>query len=306
MSDENELEIEVEPNYEAGSDLPPHMEVLPPEKVIRAGVGMKTVLVLSILAALAGAFGGAAISQAVSLKSPADDNVQSQLESFSQEKDTLRREVSQLEESVNSLKTQKPKEITTLETRLKKLERERAPADESAFADIGARVEALENSPATQQAGNVVSEDLLGRIEALEKQAPNEDLNEIVDRLDRLEVQSVTQPQKSQMPRASRAAAPSAAPVQTILIPPFPRAEVLKAAGNSGQGGWLNRTLDKHVQIRDADEASPENLADQIQTYLDMGEFGKAIATFDTLPSKARSAGKAWRDAVAADIKANP
>jgi len=288
MSDDNELDVELEDS----DDISPHMEILPPEKTIRAGVGMKTALLLSVLAALAGAFGGAAISQAVNLKSPADDKVRSQLESFSQDKDTLRQEVSQLEETVNTLKTQKPKELTTLETRLKKLEQERVPADESAFADIGARVEALENSPAAQQAGNTIPDDILGRLEALEKQAPNTDLNEIVDRLDRLEVQSITQPQKSQ----GFDATPAATTAQANLIPPFPRDDVLRATANSSEGGWLNRTLNKHVKIRDADQASPESLVDQIQAYLDIGDYGEALATFDKLPSKARTAGKAWRD----------
>lgn len=304
MSDENEPEIAPDLH----ENIPPNMEVLPPEKVIRAGVGMKTALALSLLAALAGAFGGAAISQAFNLKSSADNNVQSQLESFSQEKDSLRREVSQLEETVNTLKVQKSAELSTLETRMKKLETERklAPAtgDGAAFADIGARVEALESNTSVQSsAGNTLPDDILGRLEALEKQTSNADINEIVDRLDRLEVQSITQPQKSQ---ALQAAPAPAAQVQKILIPPFPREVVLEAAAGSGNSGWLNRTLDKHVKIRDADEASPEIIADQIQTYLDMGNYEDAIAAFDTLPSKARSAGKAWRDAVVADIKANP
>lgn len=302
MSDENESEIELD----LEEDIPSHMEVLPPEKIVRTGVGMKTVLVFSMLAALAGAFGGAAISQAFNLKSSASDNVQSQLESFSQEKDSLRRDVSQLEETVNSLKVQKPAELSSLETRMKKLETERklapAPADDNAYAVIGARIEALENNADMQlSTGNTLPEDILGRIEMLEKQAPNADLNEIVDRLDRLEVQSITQPQKSQ----TKQTAP-VAEVQKILIPPFPRDAVLDAAAKSGQSGWLNRTLDKHVKIRDANEVSPENIADQIQAHLDIGDYSEAVALFDTLPSKSRSAGKAWRDAVAADIKANP
>jgi len=307
MSDENEPEIDLE--LEQSDEVPPHVDVLEPESIVRAGVGMKTVLVLSVLAALTGAFGGAAISQAFNLKSPGDDKVRSQLESFSQDKDTLRREVSQLEDTVNSLKTQKSVDLTPLKTRLKDLElrnseqekRINVPGDadgnSSAYADIGARVEALENSPATQQSGNVLPDDILGRLEALEKQGPNTDLNEIADRLDRLEVQSL---------KKAPQAAVAVAPVKTVIIPPFPKDAVLEVAASSGQGNWLNRALDKHVQIRDADEASPAALVDQIQTHLDAGEYSEALAIFDTLPSKSRSAGKAWRDAVAANIKVNP
>ena len=104
----------------------------------------------------------------------------------------------------------------------------------------------------------------------------------------------------------AQAAAPNVI-IDTVLLPPFPRGAVLTAMTSetsSAPKNWLDKTLKKHISVRDPEAVAQANAAlDTIEKHIKTGEYVLALDAVEALPSQARSEAKTWLDAVRREVK---
>jgi len=290
-------------------DVDPDMQFLPPEKGTRSGVGMTTALLMSLVAAIAGALGGAAIAETIRYKSAPDiEKFQTELNTLSSEREAISDQLARTQSQLQTLSTQKPANLDAIEARLKTLETTRQPNNKN-IKKLESRIDVIEaksrrtSNRATGLADvsdNYVPSDLEARVEVLERRSSPVDMTDILERLDRLEVQSLAPINTPKIIAKSLQ--------KTVGIPPLPKAKIMAAIDEqeTESRNWLGRTLKKHVSIRDAGTDSPEAIISDIQSAIDIDDYAAALKAYDKLPSRARSITSDWRDAVEGKLKDIP
>lgn len=178
-------------------------------------------------------------------------------------------------------------DVSALEDRLSALETQTEPASNItpdmmlAMAD---RIDALEamdrTAPATES-----STDMMTRLDALENRpvmAPMPEIPEdIMTRIEALE---------------NRPAVQTKTETEIVPLLAFPKKAMMKAVEDTAEGGFMSRTLSKHIRVRDEDD--PRTLIDGISNDLSEGRLDLAMNKYERLPSPVRAAGQAWYDSI--------
>ena len=232
----------------------PDSEAVKPQRQI----GLKTLGLGVIIAALLGAGGGAMLSQ--TLQNPATDisPLATNIEALKTENKTLKAQITRLQRDIKALPKPAALDLSDIETRLKALE--------------AAKPQAIDT-------------DLIARLEALQKEGSEVlDLSDITARIEALEARPA--------PISSANIAP--APSRAAITLPFPKAAILKALESSEPaGGWLKRSLKKHISVQSED--NPQYLVELIVQNIEEENIEAALTAFDKLPAEAKAAGAAWR-----------
>jgi len=257
-------------------------------KTHRRFVGYKTLGFATIIAALLGAGGGAALSKLTAKSLPDLSPLQTQMEALQSESKALKAQMTRLQRDIKAKSAPAKIDLSGLETRLESLESAES-ADVSVLppidADLVARLEALqaEGSEALDLS------DIMKRLHQLED-TRHEDVVADVKAALMTDERFIPNPMPSKEPETKSASLPSD-------IPPFPKAEILKALDKfDSSKSWIKRTLDKNITVQSED--NPRYLVDLIEVDLSDGNFEDAMSKYDKLPSIAKSAGKDWRDAI--------
>ncbi len=94
---------------------------------------------------------------------------------------------------------------------------------------------------------------------------------------------------------------------ETVLLPPLPRAamvDALTAPRDADSQGWLNRTLNKHISVRNPQEVARANAAlDEIETLTAARDYAAALKRVEAMPSDVRSLAADWTQAVKAEVQ---
>ncbi len=261
----------------------------------RKGVGIKSLIVGMILAALGGAVGGTFLGPRLT---PASPVVQTDLSGVNGSLDALARDNKAFKAQILKLQKQAapaPADLSPLLTRIEALEQ----AGENAAAPVIdealiARLEALQGEGSTA----LDLSDITQRLTALESAAPEQDnqaaLQDLYERQAELSLKI-----DDALANGIKADVIIDAPAQaaSFALPAFPEADIRAAlAGMNKSESWTKRTLNKHISVRSEDD--PENLIEGIKLDLEKNDLEAAASKFDRLPSQLRSAGQAWRAAL--------
>ncbi len=303
-----EPEAEIEPPYE-----PADVEVVAPEAVKR-GPGWKAVILTGLLAGLVGAGAGAAALHSVAPKLfAADSTLERQIEA----------KISMLETRLAAAETQAAPttvfDATALEDRLGALEARttddlsdrltaleampRPEIDPDALSALqAAQVDGFDWPDTTQIEAVLISMD--ERLTELETAEPAGDgdasldrddpiLEELRERLTTLETRepAATMPADVMARLAALEATPAPA-TQPRFVLAFPKAEMLHAVDANREGGFMERTLSKHVRVKSEDD--PTTLINGIAADISEGDLNAAAAKFERLPAAIQAPGKAW------------
>lgn len=94
---------------------------------------------------------------------------------------------------------------------------------------------------------------------------------------------------------------------ETVLLPPFPREAVLGALTqprDADSQGWLNRTLKKHISVRNPEDVARANATlDEIEALTASRDYAAALALVEAMPSDVRSLAGEWMRAVKAEVE---
>jgi len=94
---------------------------------------------------------------------------------------------------------------------------------------------------------------------------------------------------------------------ETVLLPPFPREALLVALTkprDADSQGWLNRTLKKHISVRNPEDVARANQTlDEIESLTAAREYSAALALVEAMPSDVRSLAGEWTQAVKAEVE---
>ena len=321
--------------------------VLAPPAPIKSGLGWGAVLPLFLLAGIGGAVGGWALTQYVMPKYIALPAAQSQqtgtpkinlqpltsridaletkLAAQSSELSFLSSEVKSGSASVTVAGVGDALDITPLIARLEQME---TRLDKAARPDLG------DTSPVTNDSGEAISasdyldglEDRLVTLEKSfsEKSFSEKSLSEIsgpdavmadgqsteINIELRAELESIRARMAELETQVEAASALAAAPTivrDTVLLPPFPREELLAAMTaprDQGEQSWLDKTLKKHISVRNPEDvARAQGTLDEIETLTASREYGQALALIELMPSDVRSIAAEWTAAVKAEIE---
>jgi hypothetical protein len=94
------------------------------------------------------------------------------------------------------------------------------------------------------------------------------------------------------MARLAALEATSAPATQPRFVLAFPKAEMLRAVDANREGGFMERTLSKHVRVKSEDD--PTTLINGIAADISEGDLNAAAAKFERLPAAIQAPGKAW------------
>ncbi|WP_427452382.1 hypothetical protein [Litorimonas sp. WD9-15] len=185
-------------------------------------------------------------------------------------------------------------DVSELEDRLAALENQTETSSDVmpdmmlAMAD---RIDALEAMDRTAPVAEG-SDTLMTRLEALENRSLTVSTPDIPDnlmaRIEALENRPVVKTQ-----------------TETEIVPvlAFPKAALIKAVEETTEGGFMSRTLSKHIRVKDEDD--PRTLIDGISNDITEGRLDLAMNKYERLPEPVRTAGQAWYNSVKqANIKA--
>ena len=251
------------------------------------GVSFPGAVAMSVLAAGAGALGGAAISRAYMPRVDTVDlaPIEKTIADLEKAGKSSEAKLNRLENTQNKLSRQsapEPVDLSDILGRLDQLERAEAPATD--LSPLETRLSALEAGEVAETADMDFSR-LYARIDALEKRevAASEpvDLGDIERRLTALENRS--QPVPARDIRA---------------IPPFPKQAVLDALSTSEpdkKRNWFQRALDSQITIVDDEDLKT---VDVITTLLERGDIDGALIEIGTLPPEAQDALSDWMQSV--------
>lgn len=287
--------------------------------------GWKAVIITGLLAGLIGTGGGAAalyygISYGLKTQSPDMTQLKAELQQeLRAEMTALTSRLSAVEntadEAANRLLPEfdmAPMDLSPLEARIIALENAPSPEiDPDALSalqaaqadgfewpnvdDLNDRLAALENRPIATTDPSVSPEMLLemaDRIDALEAAsalavAPALP-TDLLARIDALENRPVVTPEK-----------------QIIPVLAFPKQAMLRATEDMATGGFIERTLSKHVRVKDDDD--PRTLIEGIEADLSEGRLDLAANKYESLPAPVQQVARAWYESVQqANIKAAP
>ena len=231
-------------------------------------IGLKSLGLGLIIAALFGAGGGAVLSK--TLQSPAVDisPLKTTLDALETENKTLKAQLTRLQRDIKALPKPAALDMTSIESRLEALE--------------GAKPQAID-------------QDLLARLEALNEEGSEVlDLSDITARIAALETRPVL--------ASTTPANITPNQVEAGSVLPFPKAAILSALETSHpSGGWLKRSLKKHISVQSED--NPRYLVELIVENIEEGNNQAALTAFDKLPSDAKAAGQAWRESLGNKFK---
>ena len=97
---------------------------------------------------------------------------------------------------------------------------------------------------------------------------------------------------------------------ETVLLPPFPRGallEAMTAPRDRAQQNWLDKTLKKHISVRNPQEvARAEETLGTIEALVESGDYTAALKLVEAMPSDVRSAANDWTRALRAEIETRP
>ncbi len=274
-----------------------------------SGLGLKSILLAGLLLG----FGSAAAGVYFGLKFQKAPDIQT----ATIDVDALKAEL--LDKQADQLKS--------LETRLNKLEanlktRSETQAEPIVMPDLTpledrlAQLEAardIDISPETLSALNQAQNDgfewpdvstLEARLDALETTKPEkvQDLGAVETRLKALETRKITTPTAT-IPKALLARISvledqlnvTNQAVQFSQIE-FPKGLLLSAVKNTSEGNVLQRTLSKHVRVKDDDD--PITLIEGIEADISSGRYNEAILKFESLPEDVQAIGNTWYETV--------
>jgi len=299
MSDNTEIdELPLDEGIEAVDELAePEAVLSDAETKPRKRFGAPALMTSAFLSSVIG--GGVVwlASQYYAPKAADMTPLQTRLETLSNDVAALNAENEKLKTSVSSLENA-PKamdafeavDLTPIETRLTALE-DAKPTEID--PELVTRLEALQSSGSEA----LDLSDILSRLDNVEKMASENpdlpdvagaELTELTARLDALENRPV-----SLQPVATLTAV--SMPVSNAVVPiEFPTDMVL--ASLPKEGGWLERSLKKHISVQS--EENPRYLVELIQKNIEAEDLDGARAAFDKLPPEAKAAAQAWRDSL--------
>lgn len=293
----------------------------PVQEDAKRAPGWKAVILTGIIAGFIGTGGGAAaLYYGLKTQSPNTDSLKVELQKeMRAEMTALTSRLSTVEATAEAAATRPlpdtnidPVDLGPLEERLAALENAPSPEIDP---------EALSALQAAQADGfewpNV--DDLTDRIAALEDRllamadpAVSPDmLLEMADRIDALESAPLIEPTPA-VPAALLARIdalenrPALKP-ETEVVPvlAFPKEAMTRAVENMATGGFIERTLSKHVRVKDDDD--PRTLISAIETDLAEGRLDLAANKYERLPAPVQQAARAWYESVQqANEKAAP
>lgn len=238
------------------------IEILPQDEEVTKAVrqmGLKTLGLGMMIAALLGAGGGAVLSKALQKPAVNISALTTTLEVLESENKTLKAQVARLQRDIKALPKPAAIDLSSIETRLGVLESAKPQA---------------------------IDQDLLARLEALNEEGSEAlDLSDILSRLEALETRPV--------PTAPVATVSVQSPKS--VSEPFPKTAVLAAIeASEPSGGWLQRSLKKHISVQSDD--NPRYLVELIVQNIKDKNIEAALAAFDKLPAEAKAAGQDWRE----------
>lgn len=288
MDETDDIDVEIVESEE--------IEDIEPIATERKSVGLVPVLILSLLAALTGAVGGAFGAQYFT-KSPDASAINNQIS----------RQAADIEDksqkAVASLKTQ----LAALKTDL--MEVQVGQASEQVLSSLQNRLEVLETAPVLElpqidaealtalqnaQADGFDWPDLTGieaKISELEESYSN-----ISDRL-QIMSEAIQDLESSPAKAVTLGAADTPVDVtQNFALPAFPETALRDAAKQMTKGkGFFARTLNKHIDVKKPND--PLVLIEKSAAAMKSGEISQAINLFDQLPAEIKAVGQDWRDA---------
>ena len=238
------------------------MEIIPQDEEVTKAVrqmGLKTLGLGMMIAALLGAGGGAVLSKALQKPAVNISALMTTLEVLESENKTLKAQVARLQRDIKALPKPAAIDLSSIETRLGVLESAKP---------------------------QVIDQDLLARLEALNEEGSEAlDLSDILSRLEALETRPV--------PTAPVATVYVQSPKS--VSEPFPKTAVLAAIeASEPSGGWMQRSLKKHISVQSDD--NPRYLVELIVQNIKDKNIEAALAAFDKLPAEAKAAAKDWRE----------
>lgn len=288
MNDIDDIEVEIVE--------PEDIEEPTESEVGRKGIGLIPVVLLSTLAALFGALGGAYGAQFLT-KSPDLLKVDSQID----------RKTAELEDKQQKALASLKDEIAGLKNNVMQVQG--GQASEEVLAVLQNRVDALEAAPLPEfpeidpeimtalqsaQADGFNWPDMTGvetKLEGLEKDYTDiaEQLRSVSERVEDLNDKALmVKPMGSSDLLLSKTL-----PTSSLE---FPETALRDAAEQMvSKQGFFKRTMSKHIDVRDPSD--PIVLIEKVKAALQAGDIDLAIKTFDTLPESIKEAGQEWRAA---------
>ena len=324
---ETSLEDEI---FEEARETLGSAAALPPAPAKR-GVGWGVVMPLFLLAGIGGAVGGWALTQYVMPKyialpqaetrAPAVepvnlapltariDSLEKKLAAQSSQMSFLSSEVKSGSARVTVGGVDETLDITPFMNRLDDMEARLAAAQESSpvSTEEGSALTAPSYLKAVEERLVTLEKSFseIARLSRPAEESVNADMNSALDLLN----SRVTQLETAVDETRALAATPTVVR-ETVLLPPFPRAALLEAMTNpqgAASQNWLNKTLKKHISVRNPQEvARASETLDTIEALIDSGDYAAALKLVEAMPSDVRSAANAWLRALKAELKTRP
>lgn len=280
------------------------VEIVEPEEIeedetsesVRKGIGIVPVIILSVLAALFGALGGAYGAQYIT-KAPDLLTVDSQIALKTAElKDNHQKALNKLNEDISALKNDL-------------MQVQGGQASEEVLAVLQNRVETLESRPLPEFPE--IDKDVVTALQKAQADGFDwPDMSGIETRLDKLEidfsdvsnrlirvsdsVEGLNNQALLDMPTVKSDVPFS---IETnVSLPAFPETALREAAALAvSKKGFFARTLTKHIDVRHPSD--PIVLIEKASAAVKSGDLELARKTLDALPDDIKSVGQDWRDA---------
>lgn len=280
------------------------VEIVEPEEIeedetsesVRKGIGIVPVIILSVLAALFGALGGAYGAQYIT-KAPDLLTVDSQIALKTAElKEYHQKALNKLNEDISALKNDL-------------MQVQGGQASEEVLAVLQNRVETLESRPLPEFPE--IDEDVVTALQKAQADGFDwPDMSGIETRLDKLEidfsdvsnrlirvsdsVEGLNNQALLDMPTVKSDVPFS---IETnVSLPAFPETALREAAALAvSKKGFFARTLTKHIDVRHPSD--PIVLIEKASAAVKSGDLELARKTLDALPDDIKSVGQDWRDA---------
>lgn len=291
----------------ASKAAPKPAKVKPPRKPkpARSGVGLPAVLLLSVLAAGAGAAGGwmlpkifdpanAAPAQAITTNTQMLKSAQTDIDNIKGTTNRLRKDLGGVAEVIQSRSSQGA-DIETLQNTVREIQAIDNAAELAAVTDpMTARIDALETLITPEGEDTGVASQLLARIKALETRLAELQATPPVST--EPIVLSYSTPAKTE---ADAASANMAEPTKTYdLVANFPRQAMLSALAvqsqNQDEPSWLRKIIGKHIQTDDLSAADARETVLKAENLVSKGAITEAIALIETLNPTLRAAAHQW------------
>lgn len=285
------------------------IEIVPPEKDVVKGPGLKALMACMVISTLLGAGGGFALTTLWQAAPPLQDisALETQIAAQTRANEDLRAQVGRLKNEmqakIDQLSVAPTDNVDAMEftTRLARLEDAAQEGKGSAddITRLEKRIEALTAFDGI--APDSVPVEIATRLEALETShiqitpdtlmIGNMSLREVLDDLQNnrgvhLSKTSASSPGDTFVTRESIA----------IVLPPFPEDSIrgILREASLADKNWIQRVLGRHVSVRKPGEQDP---VDQVLAAIKAGDIEQAVAVVETLPSPARSNASEWMTA---------